>query len=105
MNTDKLKKKMNVFFGELHEELLKETPNREWWAKRIEEGFETFILQALKDHDREIIKKMEILMDKNRCKVLADNMEIFGGKRECNICGYNPEKQRRIILALLKGER
>lgn len=62
---------------------------------------ETSINQAIQEEDKKIYKKLDNLLDKKRAKELADNFDIFSGIRYCKICGYNPEKQRKMILDLL----
>ena len=60
--------------------------------------------KALDSQLEDIIKKLDILMDKKHAKELGDNLEIMYGQRQCLICGNNPEKQREVILSEVKGE-
>lgn len=59
------------------------------------------IREVLSSQLSDLKKEMEILMDKKQAKLLGDNLEMEFGKRECKYCGYNPEKQREMILSLL----
>lgn len=52
---------------------------------------------------KEVEGIMKKLMDKKRCKQLADNLELFNGQRSCKICGYNPEKQRHELLSKINN--
>ena len=57
-----------------------------------------------KKAEEKIRKRIEILMDVKIAKQLGDNFEKFTSKRQCDICGTNPEQQREMILAEIKGE-
>jgi len=65
----------------------------------------SFIEQALINQKKEIEKKIEGRMDKKRARELCDRFEEYCGKRSCPFCGTNPEKQRKIILSLLRKEK
>ena len=70
------------------------------------------LIQLLQQRDSQLVEKivgkLEQLMPEKRAKQLGDNLELFRGKRSCDICGTNPELQRKMIRDLLqqiKGEK
>jgi len=75
---------------------VQETTAEEIWS---------FIETALNSQKKEIEKKIEGRMDKKRARELCDRFEEYCGKRSCPFCGTNPEKQRKIILSLLRKEK
>jgi len=38
-------------------------------------------------------------------KELADNLQVYGNKRYCHICGASPENQAEWIINLVKEEK
>lgn len=50
--------------------------------------------------EERVKEKLKGLMSEKRCKQLADNLEMFSGKRECTICGSRPEEQRKMVIEL-----
>jgi hypothetical protein len=69
---------------------------------------EQFLIQSIKEVEeetrKEITDDLGKLMDIDRARKLGDNLEIYQGKRECPICGANPEKQREMILSITNKE-
>jgi len=69
------------------------------------EQFKAFISSLLKEQREEVEERMEGLMGKEHAKEMGDNLEMLYGQRQCVICGTNPEKQRELVLSILKGKK
>lgn len=63
------------------------------------------IKEAEEETRKEITDDLGKLMDIDRARKLGDNLEIYQGKRECPICGANPEKQREMILSIINKKQ
>lgn len=73
--------------------------------KEIEQFILTSIKEVQEETRKEITDDLGKLMDIDRARKLGDNLEIYQGKRECPICGANPEKQREMILSITNKEK
>lgn len=66
------------------------------------EEVKDFISTAIEKAIEDVAKRVDVLMDKDRAKDLADNFELFNGERSCSVCGCDPEKQRKLILETIR---
>ena len=48
-----------------------------------------------------VIEPVDNIMDSEKAKDIGDQLEAFTGQRECKMCGFAPEHQRKYILDLL----
>lgn len=60
---------------------------------------------AIEDTRLRYVKEIESLMDAKKAKLVTKTLYMFFGTPECKICGSNPEKQREMILSILKKEK
>lgn len=72
------------------------TPNEVWsWIKgsllKVRE-------QTRRETIEEVRKRLEKLVDKKRAEELSKQFQMFFGQDNCNICGYDPKKQREMLL-------
>ena len=85
------------------------TPATTPYARRSQldfyRGLKHFISSLLKEQREEVEERMEGLMGKEHAKEMGDNLEMLYGQRQCVICGTNPEKQRELVLSILKGNK
>jgi len=58
--------------------------------------------KALDKRDKEWEAKISTLLRGDRAKRMADNLEIYSGRRHCVICGSDPEKMEEYVKSLLK---
>ena len=63
------------------------------------------LLKEQREQREEVEERMEGLMGKEHAKEMGDNLEMLYGQRQCVICGTNPEKQRELVLSILKGNK
>jgi hypothetical protein len=75
------------------------TPDDPMWT--ILSYCEDFIKQELARQREEIRQGLDKLMSEDFANKLAENIEIYCGRKECPICGADPVRQRKVILAHL----
>lgn len=97
MNKDKRTEFENKFPEFLYEGL---DTNKLWdWITQ-------YVEEEVRGERERIKDDLEKLIDKDTARLLCDRFQEFNANNErcCGVCGYNPERQRELILNSLTPE-
>lgn len=66
----------------------------------VDDFIDLFSSELTQEREK-IREKVEALMPLETAKKIVKNNKMFRGEEDCSLCGYNPIRQREMILKLL----